>query len=146
MKGGILVDINESKISYKVIAPSDISDYYVTEQPSATQLLRGIYYEDGVTANQIYGSNLSDLEKFILTLAMYENEKRDKSTILTMIQVKKQEYVDKPIYFAILTKLEERIKNKQSMLEKDFYLDYNLVLEQIKNWRTQSEVSGRGRA
>lgn len=76
MKGGILVDINESKISYKVIAPSDISDYYVTEQPSATQLLRGIYYEDGVTANQIYGSNLSDLEKFILTLAMYENEKK----------------------------------------------------------------------
>lgn len=146
MKGGILVDINESKISYKVKAPSDISDYYVTEHPSATQLLRGIYYEDGVTANQIYGSNLSDLEKFILTLAMYENEKRDKSTILTMIQVKKQEYVDKPIYFAILTKLEERIKNKQSMLEKDFYLDYNLVLEQIKNWRTQSEVSGRGRA
>ena len=146
MKGGILVDINESKISYKVIAPSDISDYYVTEQPSATQLLRGIYYEDGVTANQIYGSNLSDLEKFILTLAMYENEKRDKSTILTMIQVKKQEYVGQPIYFAILTKLEERIKNKQSMLEKDFYLDYNLVLEQIKNWRIQSEVSGRGRA
>ena len=140
------MDINESKISYKVIAPSDISDYYVTEQPSATQLLRGIYYEDGVTANQIYGSNLSDLEKFILTLAMYENEKRDKSTILTMIQVKKQEYVGQPIYFAILTKLEERIKNKQSMLEKDFYLDYNLVLEQIKNWRTQSEVSSRGRA
>ena len=140
------MDINESKISYKVIAPSDISDYYVTEQPSATQLLRGIYYEDGVTANQIYGSNLSDLEKFILTLAMYENEKRDKSTILTMIQVKKQEYVGQPIYFAILTKLEERIKNKQSMLEKDFYLDYNLVLEQIKNWRTQSEVSCRGRA
>ena len=54
MKGGILVDINESKISYKVIAPSDISDYYVTEQPSATQLLRGIYYEDGVSKSNLW--------------------------------------------------------------------------------------------
>lgn len=138
------MNTNEAKISYKVVAPNDITDYYVTDQPSATQLLRGIYYEEGITANQINETNLSDIEKFILFLATYEDARVDKETILAMIGRKKQLCANNPYYIVVLTKLEERINKKNSMLEKDYFLDYMTILEQLKDWRTQSQISSIG--
>ena len=138
------MNTNEAKMSYKVVAPNDITDYCVTDQPSATQLLRGIYYEEGITADQINKANLSDIEKFILILATYEDARVDKETILAMIGRKKQLCANNPYYIAILTKLEERINKKNSMLEKDYYLDYMTILEQLKDWRTQSQISSIG--
>ena len=124
----------------------DISDYYVTEQPSATQLLRGIYYEDGITLTDINEANLSDIEYFILTLALYEDARTDKETILTLIGLKKRQYVNNPFNLTILTKLEERICKKRTMLEKDYYLEYITILEQLEQWKNLRVVSGGRKA